>query len=1220
MPRFNGTLVETPRGERFGGVLVDNSRGRRFGGVLVNDFDSEPTNEPYPSIHKLEPWEPGIFDWFNSLGDTDSNRARGMNELNARRIAKEQNIPVQDVYTKAGFLRPVLNTEGRPTAKALKEGLSIIWSQKDDVGPGVINAVLRTIRGKDETAEETFMDELIKGTEKETPNQADPNYDSLYGLGKSLGVSLTSMSAGAVAGALASETVVGAPIAAGAASGAVAYRIDVSTIVDQIKEVVDKKSMEINGRPLNQEEWDRVLEQTDTAVAKHGLWEAGPEAIGNLVFLRAITMPMKGLKTAVKAAEISKKAAESIITEQLTETATGFGQSAAEEELGLGKAKTIGEAFRDQTVQTGLISGLMLGGGNAARGIYEKGLQKFSPGSILGKEMQRMVDATEFTGTDDFARSTLDPSAAQMEAIPKEFQDAPRRPVADTVSFNDDVKAVSQQIGGAQSVDEAIATASNIIDEEINISDIDRQLKEEFAKIPKAAPAVEPSVEPATPKVAPQEIPVRDMDQSRFQKPDKEEHKVKGLDIVETPIAELAISEDVPQFKDGANAKGVVEPLGGTFDRTGVAPIQVWVRSDGRKEIISGRHRADLAERSGEQTIPAQYHYESKGFDAAQAASLDALLNIREGQGQVKDYVEFIRGTEINEKEADAQGILARSTGKKAFTIASKGGDALITAHRGDQITDEGAARIAAAAPNSEKFQAVGLKALQDGQTITTAENMVKATKYMSEDAIKSGGDLFAFDDSAIKEAETLAKKANKKQIEIQRSLSAVQGAAKRPDLAKKEGVDVKDPTALKSRINELKKQKQEWSNWHQDPAKVAELKVEDFKLGQETETQRLQREKDEAAATAAKVEQEIKAEQKAQADKETDSFSLTGSNAPADIAMAGGQESLFGAKTKPKTVKPAKESSKPSSRLSDTSEKGSTQTTDEPSADYSPETETTEWKAALKKFGPKGMTKKARHKRAEDAGFNTNTVFQHDPSYMAGTTKKESIKRIKTGEHETMFDGLFSISAEYYEDIDLDEKENSFFVKKHLDHKGFNDLFYGDLKKTRDNLANEIPGYGQLTENQKEIIDELVTEEQDNLHDLANEYAEAPEWITELFGEKDIGLIEWNIQKIRGHLAKDFGYDAVDMSDENGTSTLLLPGNGVRNINAAFDPDFKDSADLLKEPAQSYSPLSSITLSRKVTGKNGTIQTAYVKADVVLRRTRKKRDLLLKLLGCVNG
>ena len=385
------------------------------------------------------------------------------------------------------------------------------------------------------------------------------------------------------------------------------------------------------------------------------------------------------------------------------------------------------------------------------------------------------------------------------------------------------------------------------------------------------------------------------------------QHKIRQGEIIEAPVNELKLSEDVPQFKEGANQQGVVEPLGGTFDRTGVGPIQVWVRNDGSKEVISGRHRLDLARRSGEETIPAQYHYESQGFGKQQAAALDAILNIREGQGKVKDYVDFIQATKPTKAEADAQGILARATGRRAYTIADSGTDALITAHRANQLTDEAATRIAAAAPNNEALQAVGIKAIQDGKTITVAENMVKAVKTMTdESAMKPGGDMFGFDDSALKEAEALARKASAKQADIQKTLSAVQGAAKNPERAAKEGVDVKDPEAVKRRIAELKQEKQDWQNWHTNPELTAQLRGEEpsvtpkakqepsvskepsakqepkppdqqegFDLTTQTEAELSARAKTASEAEAAQLKQQQDLEAKARADQEAKGFEL---------------------------------------------------------------------------------------------------------------------------------------------------------------------------------------------------------------------------------------------------------------------------------------------------------------------------------------------------------
>lgn len=300
----------------------------------------------------------------------------------------------------------------------------------------------------------------------------------------------------------------------------------------------------------------------------------------------------------------------------------------------------------------------------------------------------------------------------------------------------------------------------------------------------------------------------------------------------EALVSNLTLSKDVPQIKSGADPSGVVDPLGGTYDPVGTGPIQVWVRTNGEQEVISGRHRFDLAKRSGTKTVEVQKHYEDEGFTAKDAKALDSKLNIREGQGKVKDYVDFIKSSEMDVKTAEAEGLLARNIGKQAFTIATHGSDLLIDVHSQDLISDGAATRIAAAAPGNDSLQAVGIKALEVGQPINVAENLVKAVSTIAQPEQKSG-DLFGFDDAGLAAATKLAKAASAKQAEIQKTLSAIQGAAKSPKRAAAEGVNVRDPAAINKRIEQLKKEKVEWGKWHSDPDKIAQLKEQDKSASQ---------------------------------------------------------------------------------------------------------------------------------------------------------------------------------------------------------------------------------------------------------------------------------------------------------------------------------------------------------------------------------------------------
>lgn len=569
-------------------------------------------------------------------------------------------------------------------------------------------------------------------------------------------------------------------------------------------------------------------------VGAKGITEAGAEAFGKEALKQGFKEAAK--RTAKAGAKAGgKEAATEAVQEGIIEY-TG-------EKLGTDAKMIVAEAF-DRGFAGAVAGGGMGTAAGTASAAYKEA--SYDPEAELGKALNAYIEGTEFTGIDKAAASALSPEMAQVEKVSKPSE---------------------------QAVAPATETASPEISASLDISE-----KEQVEQIDKKID--------------------RDQVKSEPKKESVLKGKIKGLQVVEAPVSEVKLSKDVPQFKEGAGKEGVVEPLGGTFERTGVAPIQIWVREDGTKEVISGRHRLDLAKRSGEETIPAQYHYESEGFNKAQAASLDAILNIREGQGKVKDYVEFIQANQFSEKEAAAEGILGRAVGKRAFTIATKGSPSLIASHSADQVTDEGATKIANAAPNNEALQAVGLKAIQDGKTITVAENLVKAVASMTTDTQQASADLFGFDDSAMKEAVELAKKASRKQAEIQRTLTAVTGAAKNPELAKKEGVDVKDPEGIKKKIKFLKSKKKAWDNWHTNPRLMAELKGKPgLELAQETEADIAKREKQQEEAKQAEAKEQKAKEDKAQADKDAKGFVLAGSELEADQAMAHGQDALFASK-----------------------------------------------------------------------------------------------------------------------------------------------------------------------------------------------------------------------------------------------------------------------------------------------------------------------------------
>lgn len=311
-----------------------------------------------------------------------------------------------------------------------------------------------------------------------------------------------------------------------------------------------------------------------------------------------------------------------------------------------------------------------------------------------------------------------------------------------------------------------------------------------------------------------------------------ERMQVENLATQEVPLANLILSKEVPQFKMQANSAGVVQALGGRFDRTGVGPIQVWERLNGTLEVISGRHRLDLARRSGEETIPAQIHREADGFTARKAATLDAQLNIREEQGSVADYAQYFKDAGIDKATADELGLLARAKGRTGFAISRDASPDLLAAHRAGKLTDEAALSISTAAPGSARLQALGIAAVNDGKSILYATNLMRSVDLMAAERMAAGqqGDIFGFDDSALREASAMAKKASSKQRQISEQIAAVSGASKRPELARKMGVNVEDPAAVQAKILELKNEQYLWDNWPLYPELVAKLRGETLK------------------------------------------------------------------------------------------------------------------------------------------------------------------------------------------------------------------------------------------------------------------------------------------------------------------------------------------------------------------------------------------------------
>jgi len=302
---------------------------------------------------------------------------------------------------------------------------------------------------------------------------------------------------------------------------------------------------------------------------------------------------------------------------------------------------------------------------------------------------------------------------------------------------------------------------------------------------------------------------------------------IAGMPTVDFPVAQLRLSKDVPNFKENADPKtGVVqgEALQGKVDRRGLAPIIAWRRLNGDVEVISGRHRLDLFRRNQEETIPTQIFNEADGFTKQTALTLDAELNIRDGQGTTKDYSSYFRNAGLTYDQATERSLLSRAKGRAGFSIGAMGTDDLYALHQSGKISDAKADAIALAAPRDVELQRIGITYAKEFSP--EALTQLIRTSQRAKSPTAKQGDLFGNSDDNLNKAVALVKASQTRIAEIDNMILSVKGAVKRPQAAASMGVDVKNPEAILAKIAELQQAREKYVNFLDDPATLAEVRL----------------------------------------------------------------------------------------------------------------------------------------------------------------------------------------------------------------------------------------------------------------------------------------------------------------------------------------------------------------------------------------------------------
>ena len=278
-------------------------------------------------------------------------------------------------------------------------------------------------------------------------------------------------------------------------------------------------------------------------------------------------------------------------------------------------------------------------------------------------------------------------------------------------------------------------------------------------------------------------------------------------------VGSISLSDDVPQFKKKESAAGRVaaDEDGTTHELAGgwnanSAPIHVWRRTDGRLEVISGRHRLAHARKNGVKFIQVRVYDESAARDAAWAKLHDVEQNILDNTCNAIDVAYYFRHNPLTLAEAEERGLLPKTQAGEQ-TAASRIG--LTVAARASE--DTFALLVNGRCTADEAYMACLIASTEDGQRLALESRAGKNGKKNGWEYVtalvrgaeqmqpEDGGmlDLFGNDDSFRESSEKLARYVAAVREGLKARLGVLMSAGrlnKKGDVSKELGVKVKTP------------------------------------------------------------------------------------------------------------------------------------------------------------------------------------------------------------------------------------------------------------------------------------------------------------------------------------------------------------------------------------------------------------------------------------------
>jgi len=300
----------------------------------------------------------------------------------------------------------------------------------------------------------------------------------------------------------------------------------------------------------------------------------------------------------------------------------------------------------------------------------------------------------------------------------------------------------------------------------------------------------------------------------------RDQTRAKRVDtrIYAVPVSEIEADPATYQFKRDVDGNGVQTSLTGEWNVWAAGVLLVFETKEGRVFVANGHHRLAYAREIGVNLVYAHILREIEGWTRADARRLAAEANILDNKGTIYDHAAYFRHSPgYSREEISHLGI-----SQKGWVIGKSSSDNLYGHFISQRITPDQAEAIAKTAPKDDGLQDMGIKYVLDNPRAKADEvtAYIEALRVVPRKVEQNN--LFGFDDSALQNAERLGEVVRTIRKEIQERITAVRSAAKRPEIARKEGVNVSDPETILKKVEALKERLIRWAKWYVDPELTA--------------------------------------------------------------------------------------------------------------------------------------------------------------------------------------------------------------------------------------------------------------------------------------------------------------------------------------------------------------------------------------------------------------